>query len=68
MERKCNIPVRDCARVHDVPLWKVADLMKISYSTLLHRIRHEWPTEEQERVKGLIKEYAELSNERTTIN
>lgn len=68
MIRKVNIPVRDCSRVHDVPLWRVADLMGISYSTLMQRIRHEWTKEEQERVIGLIEEYAKLSNERKTVD
>lgn len=58
MIEKLNVPVRTSARINDVPLWKVADLMGISYSTLMWRMRKEWAEEEQSRVIRLIEEYA----------
>ncbi|MBQ6592532.1 MAG: hypothetical protein IJH98_06545 [Solobacterium sp.] len=58
MESKNNMPVRDCARIANVPMYKVADLMGISESTLTKKMRYEWPPEEQRRVIQLIEQYA----------
>lgn len=57
MIKKCNVAVRDTAQKNNVPLWMVADLMHISESQLMKRIRFEWPEEEQQRVIELINEY-----------
>ena len=54
---KSNFAIRKAAKMNDVFLWEVANLMGISYSGLLYKLRHEWPQEEQERVIKLIEDY-----------
>lgn len=58
MRKKCNELIRKTAGKYHLFLWEVAELMGISYSGFLNRMRYEWSTEEQERVIRLIEEYA----------
>ncbi len=58
MKQNKNIPVRNAAKEHNCFLWEVADLMGISYSQLMNRMRKEWTAEEQNKVISLIEEYA----------
>lgn len=56
--KKLNVSVRKAAIINGVPLYKVAELIGISESMLVKRMRKEWPEEEQNRVIRLIEEYA----------
>ena len=58
MTRIRNIPVREAAEKNGKFLWEVADLMGLSYSAFMQRMRKEWPPEEQRRVIQLIEQYA----------
>lgn len=60
--KKRNMAVREAAERNHLFLWEVADLMGISYSQLMYRMRKEWPEEEQSRVIRLIEEYAKEVN------
>ena len=59
MKKKSNIPVRDAAEKRNMFLWQVANLMGISYSGFMQKMRTEWTQEEQERVIDLIEQHAQ---------
>ncbi len=58
MNNKKNNAIRKCARINDTPLYKVAELMGISESQFMKRMRNEWSDEEQSRICRLIEDYA----------
>lgn len=58
-EKKCCQKIRNASKEYRVPLWKVADLMGVSYETIMRRLRHELPETEQDRIVKLIADYAE---------
>lgn len=61
MHVKHNSMVRKKALIHEVPMYKLAELMGISESTLMKRMRSEWSKEDQRAAVKLIEEYAKGS-------
>ena len=57
MKPKFNIQVREVAEKYRLYLWEVAQIMGISYSGLMQKMRHEWTPEEQQSVIQMIEEY-----------
>lgn len=57
MARIHNIPVRNAAEKNNLYLYEVADIMGLSYSAFMQRIRKEWSEDEQQRVIRLIEGY-----------
>ncbi len=66
MDQKNNMAVRDCARINNIPLWKVADLLGISNSTLMVHMRREWDTDRQNEVIQIIENYARGTHDERT--
>ena len=54
---KKNIPVRQAAEENHLFLWEVANLMGISYSNFMQKMRQEWTEEEQREVIRIIENY-----------
>lgn len=63
MVKKANQKVRDCALINHMPLWHVAQLLNVSYDTLIRKLRVELPAEEQDRIIGIIEDYAQNGEE-----
>jgi hypothetical protein len=57
MKPKFNIQVREVAEKYRLYLWEVAQIMGISYSGLMQKMRHDWTPEEQQSVIQMIEEY-----------
>lgn len=56
---KENYQVRTALRMNKVPIWKLADCLGCHENTLLRRLRHELPEEEQAKMILLIQQIAE---------
>ena len=56
MRKKCNVLVRNEASKAGLYLWEVANIMNLSYSALMQKMRYEWTPEEQKAVIKLIRE------------
>lgn len=50
----CNQEVRLYAKSSGVRLWQIAEALGIWEATLSRKLRHELPTEEKERILGII--------------
>ena len=59
MKRKNNIAVRDTADRYGLFVYQIAQIMGISESALVKKMRVEWSEEEQQRVISMIEKYAE---------
>lgn len=51
-----NIKIRNYAREKDVPLWKIADRMKISQATLYIKLRYPLLQIEEDNILDIIDE------------
>ncbi len=56
MPKKFNLAVRQAAEKHHLFMYQIAQIMDISESSLVKKMRHEWSQEEQERVIKLIED------------
>lgn len=56
MDNKKNKMIRFTLKESNMKQWELADLLGISDQTLVRRLRHELPMEEQLRIVKLIKE------------
>lgn len=57
MRQKFNIKVRDTADKYGLYMYQVAQIMNISESSLVKKMRYEWTPEEQQAVIQKIEEY-----------
>lgn len=57
MNKKNNIAVRETADRNHLFVYQIAQIMGISESALVKKMRTEWPEEEQQRVIKLIEDY-----------
>ena len=57
MKLKYNVNVREAADKHGLYMYQIAQIMNISESTLVKKMRHEWTPEEQQSVIQMIEEY-----------
>lgn len=55
---KPNEKVYIASRIHGKPLWMLADRLGCHENTLLRRLRHELPEEEQNKLISLIEQIA----------
>ena len=53
-----NSDIRKTAREKGVPLWKIADALKISEPTMTRRLRYELPKREKVELFKIIKQLA----------
>ncbi len=51
-----NKGLRDYAKSKAVKLWEIADKLGICEMTMTRKLRYELPTDEKERIKGIIDE------------
>lgn len=51
-----NEDIKLAARAAGIPLWRIAQEMRISESTITRRFRQELPVEEQQRILALIEQ------------
>lgn len=58
MKPKFNIAVREAADKHGLYMYQIAQIMGISESALVKKMRFEWSKEEQQSVIQKINEYA----------
>lgn len=58
MKKQFNIAIRKAAEKNHLYLWEVANLLGLSYSGFLSKMRHEWTPEEQQKTIKLIEDYA----------
>ena len=56
--KKKNIPIRNAVDHHGLFMYQLTQIMGISESALVKKMRIEWSEEEQKRVINLIEEYA----------
>lgn len=59
MTKKNVEKVRTASRLHNVALWKVADVCGWSQATMTRKLRHEIDNEEADRLIQIIKRIAE---------
>lgn len=53
-----NKDIREAARVNNVKLWQIADVLKISEPTMTRKLRHELSDEEKAKIYAIIEELA----------
>jgi len=53
-----NIKIKESLKTNGVYQWQLADLMHVSESTIIKRLRHELPEDEQDRICDLIRQAA----------
>ncbi len=53
-----NALVRNALKENKLCLWQLADLLEVSEPTIVRKLRHELPEEEQKKMVSLIKEEA----------
>lgn len=63
MKPKFNLAVRQTADKHNLYMYQIAQIMNISESTLVKKMRHEWTPEEQQSVIQMIEEYVAKQGE-----
>lgn len=56
MKMKANIEIRNALKKANLKQWQLADILKISESTLVIKLRHELPEEEKEEILKIIEE------------
>lgn len=57
-----NKVIRETLKENKMYLWQLADLLGVSEPTMVRRLRHELPEEEQKRIVELIKSEVEKTN------
>lgn len=58
-----NTDIKVAARNTGVKLWRVAETLGISDSSLSRKLRHELPDEEKEKILDIIERLKEGKNE-----
>lgn len=53
-----NERIRKMAKEMKVPLWKIAEYLRVSEPTMTRKLRKELPKEEQDRIVSIIREKA----------
>lgn len=53
-----NQDIRTAARQARVPLWKIADALSVSESTLTRMMRHELPKDKHDQIMSIIEKEA----------
>ena len=53
-----NEKIRVAAKTAGVKLWQIAEVVGLSDGNFSRKLRHELPTEEQERILGVIEKLA----------
>lgn len=59
----CNQEVRLYAKSSGVRLWQIAEALEIWEATLSRKLRHELPTEEKNKILGIIDTLAQEHQE-----
>lgn len=62
MKKKFNIAVREAAYKHGLYVYQIAQIMGISESSLVKKMRTEWTEEEQLAVIQKINDFAKENN------
>lgn len=57
MKNKFNVAVREAADKHGLYMYQIAQIMGISESALVKKMRFEWSKEEQQSVIQKIKDF-----------
>ncbi len=57
MSKKFNQEIRDFVEEHHMFMYQVPQIMGISESLFIKRMREEWTDEEKNRVLSLLEEY-----------
>lgn len=57
--KKANTDIREAMRAKKVPVYAVANIMKIHENTLFRRLRYELPEQEKQKILCIIDEIAE---------
>lgn len=55
---KSNNIIRNTLKKHNFKQWKLAEILGISETTLVRKLRKELSQDEQEKIIKLIKEYS----------
>lgn len=55
---KTNDEVKAEAKSLGIPLWRIADELKISEPTMTRMLRHELTPEKKEQIRGIIRHLA----------
>lgn len=51
-----NIKIRKALKEHDIPQWMLAEHLGVSEFTLIRKMRHELPENEQQKMISIIEE------------
>ena len=51
-----NTFIRDVARAHGVRLWEIADRLGMNDGNFSRKLRHDLPSEEEERILSIIRD------------
>lgn len=54
-----NTDIRREAKANGVPLWRIAEFLKISEPTMSRRMRKEMPDEEKKQMREIISQLAQ---------
>lgn len=57
-----NQKVRTALRMNRIPVWMLADRLQCHENTLLRRLRHELPEDEQEKMVAIVEQIARKEN------
>lgn len=59
MSNTTNADIREAAKSAGVCLWQIAERLGINDGNFSRKLRRELPTEERDKILGIIKELAE---------
>jgi len=60
-EHMNNLAIRQAAKAARLPLWMIADAMKISEPTMTRKLRRELAEPEKERILAIIRDLTKTS-------
>lgn len=60
---KSNMVIRSASKSAGVRLWQIAEALGIQETALSRKIRHELPTEEKNKILGIIEALAQERQE-----
>ena len=62
-----NERIKKTLRIHNVPVWRLAELAGTSETTMFRRLRHELEPQEADRLIRLIEENARHGTEQSNV-
>lgn len=60
---KSNMVIRSASKSAGVRLWQIAEVLGIQETALSRKLRHELPTEEKNKILGIIEALAQERQE-----